>query len=52
MVDYILAIALLHEGEWEVGEIERDRYHRPKPLPADQRFCPSCQQLGRNLFPM
>jgi len=30
-------------------EIERGRYHRPKPLPADQRFCPSCQQLGRKL---
>jgi len=30
-------------------EIERGRYHRPKPLPADQWFCPSCQQLGRKL---
>ena len=30
-------------------EIERGRYQRPQPRPADQRYCPSCLQLGKKL---
>ena len=30
-------------------EIERGRYQRPNPQPADQRFCPSGLQLCRKL---
>ena len=30
-------------------QIEKGRYHRPRPIPAGRRYCPLCHKRGRDV---